>query len=446
MTLSTIETYSEFKTALGTELKNQAEGFVRTGYLLKVARDTDILKDSGYTTVAEFAQAEYGLSKDVVSRYIAINDRYAKDGYSEYLQEQYEGYGVAKLQEMLTLPDAVLGLMSPDLTKREIQDIKREIKEEEQTTDLEVMMEGEAPDQEHMTLLQKAIRRYFHEEREQFIQLADVIAGKAADPIEQTMDILAPSGVALKTVRVQGIGRLMLSIQGRDNDIEMLQVRTGEKEQISWQKFIYDLKMTFSGCTGRETWERIYGEPFKTPEPPKEEKKPEVAPVQPKHTQKNASNQAKSESKKPENVSKGQENVSMEPQNVSKGPESKPITQESAPVVPEGHQADTEEIPGQTSIEEDFKEYMPEKLEVVTGEIVENTESEEDGQAAGDNVIRGYKAAITADLRKLQSIWGSEDPNKVTAMLVITKSLEWRLERIKEAENEDGAEVSRSQE
>ncbi|MDE7436771.1 MAG: hypothetical protein K2N01_13260 [Lachnospiraceae bacterium] len=436
MTLSTIETYSEFKTALGTELKNQAEGFVRTGYLLKVARDTDILKDSGYTTVAEFAQAEYGLTKDVVSRYIAINDRYSRDGYSEYLQEQYEGYGVAKLQEMLTLPDAVLGLMSPDLTKREIQDIKREIKEEEQTTDLEVMMEGEAPDQEHMTLLQKAIRRYFHEEREQFIQLADVITGKAADPIEQTMDILAPSGVALKTVRVQGIGRLMLSIQGRDNDIEMLQVRTGEKEQISWQKFIYDLKMTFSGCTGRETWERIYGEPFKTPEPPKEEKKAEVAPVQPKPTQKNASKQTKSESKKPEDTSK-------EPAKVTEQPESEPITQEREPIVSEEQQAVAEQIPGQTSIEKDFKEYMS---EVVTGEIVENTESEEDEPAAGDNVIRGYKAAITADLRKLQSIWDSKDPNKVTAMLEITKNLEWRLERIKEAENEDGAEVSRSQE
>ena len=77
--LSTIQDYRQFKEALGTELRNQAEGFVRTGYLLKVARDTDILRDSGYATVAEFALAEYGLSKDVVSRYIAINDRYSKD-------------------------------------------------------------------------------------------------------------------------------------------------------------------------------------------------------------------------------------------------------------------------------------------------------------------------------------------------------------------------------
>lgn len=43
--LTTIDTYREFKSALDIELKNQAEGFVRTGYLLKKARDTEILKE-----------------------------------------------------------------------------------------------------------------------------------------------------------------------------------------------------------------------------------------------------------------------------------------------------------------------------------------------------------------------------------------------------------------
>ena len=45
--LININTYNEFKSALDTELQNQAEGFVRTGYLLKKARDTEILRESG---------------------------------------------------------------------------------------------------------------------------------------------------------------------------------------------------------------------------------------------------------------------------------------------------------------------------------------------------------------------------------------------------------------
>lgn len=155
--LSTIQEYRKFKEALGTELRNQAEGFVRTGYLLKRARDTDILKDSGYASVAEFALAEYGLSKDIVSRYIAINDRYSKDGYSEFLEEKYEGYGVAKLQEMLVLPDTIVEMITPEVSKREIQELKKEIKEEEKITDIEVLLERQETDTENMDLIQRII-------------------------------------------------------------------------------------------------------------------------------------------------------------------------------------------------------------------------------------------------------------------------------------------------
>ena len=68
-------TYSEFKEQLDTELKKSVESFVRIGYLLKIARDTEILYESGYLSVVEFAKAEYNLSKDQVSRFIAINDK-----------------------------------------------------------------------------------------------------------------------------------------------------------------------------------------------------------------------------------------------------------------------------------------------------------------------------------------------------------------------------------
>ena len=47
------KTYQEYKAELDGELQKTAEGFVRIGYLLKVARDTDILAESGYATVTE---------------------------------------------------------------------------------------------------------------------------------------------------------------------------------------------------------------------------------------------------------------------------------------------------------------------------------------------------------------------------------------------------------
>ena len=66
--------YLAFKQELDTELNKAADGFVKIGYLLRRAEDSDILRTSGYRNVTEFAAAEYGLSKDVVSRYININN------------------------------------------------------------------------------------------------------------------------------------------------------------------------------------------------------------------------------------------------------------------------------------------------------------------------------------------------------------------------------------
>lgn len=277
--LKTIGTYQEFKKALDTELYNQAEGFVRTGYLLKVARDTDILRESGYATVAEFAHAEYGLTKDVVSRYIAINDRYSEGGYSDRLQEQYQGYGVAKLQDMLTLPDAIIEVMSPEMTRKDIQEVKREYKEEE-ANPMASLMETPKTEQAEMTTLQQAMHQYLHDNREEFTRGFDVAMRAETEKEEAVngiLDAFAPSGVGIKTARIQGVGRVMISFRGKDAEVEVLNVRTQERQSYSWQQLIDELREVFSVDveeSGAEAWERIYEEEY-------EEKKEEVAPVQP---------------------------------------------------------------------------------------------------------------------------------------------------------------------
>lgn len=270
--LMKIDTYKEFKTALETELKNQAEGFVRTGYLLKKARDTEILKESGYTSVAEFAAQEYGLSKDIVSRYIAINDRYSVNGYSEQLQEKYKGYGVAKLQEMLVLPDSIVELTSPEMSKREIQTVKKEYKEEAEKGDIEVMLEGQNPEQEQLTVLHKFLNQYFYENREKYIELAAVMEGQLTsdEAVEKVLDVMAPSGMAIIPVRIRGIGKLMLSIKGKDNDVVLLNIRNDEKETLSWNMFIASMH---SENVSREKWEEIYNEPFEVKKEEKQETK-----------------------------------------------------------------------------------------------------------------------------------------------------------------------------
>ena len=135
------KTYQEYKKELDAVLTRTAEDFVQIGYLLKVARDTNVLAESGYATVTDFARAEYGIDKTQVSRFISINDRFSEDGYSDHLLPSYKGFGYAKLTLMLQIPDEINEALPPTLSKAEIQDIKDEVDAESKVTDIEVEIE-----------------------------------------------------------------------------------------------------------------------------------------------------------------------------------------------------------------------------------------------------------------------------------------------------------------
>lgn len=274
--------YSEFKSTLDREISNAAAGFVRIGYMLKVARDTNVLSESGYKSVAEFAQAEYGLSKDVVSRYIAINDRYSENGYSYELAEQYRAYGYAKLAEMLTLPAEVVEVLDDSLTKEEIRAIKTEIKEEQKITDLEVMMENPVPSE--MSLSEMALRKYMEDDLDTFAacsEISDMVFNDKT--VEAMLDALAPSGIAMHVVRIPGTGRLIMSIRGKDRPVETVNARTGEKDTRSWEELFGLMKGIFdvSAQWYMDQYCVIYGH-----EPAPKEEKQEVEPAQPKKEEK----------------------------------------------------------------------------------------------------------------------------------------------------------------
>ena len=232
--LQNICTYQEFKAATDREVLNQAEGFVRLGYLLRKAKDTEILRASRYTSVVEFAQEEYGLTETYVSRYMAINKRYSQNGYSPYLNERFQGYGMAKLAEMLTLSDEVVDALPPQLTRTEIQDVKREIRDEQAVTDLEVMMEEAEAGDAGESILEQWLYVYVRENKEDWDR-AKAMHPKISGP-EWVMAFLAPSGIGVKMARIKGCGKFMLAIKGKDRPLELINLRTNEKEEYSLEE------------------------------------------------------------------------------------------------------------------------------------------------------------------------------------------------------------------
>lgn len=360
-------TYEEYKAAVDTELQRSAESFVRIGYLLKVARDTDILRESGYENVNDFAKAEYGIDKTQVSRFIHINDRFSENGYSDQLKMQYQGFGYAKLAIMLQLPDAINEEITPNFSKSEVQAIKEEVDAEKEISDLEVLMEETDQKQEEYGLFAKVLHQLGRDNPELYLKLYDAVEntvydGTSAPIVDKLVDSLAPAGEAILSVRIQGEGRKMLSIKGKETRPTVTDIRTNEKRDCSWDDFIIDMEALCEDEDAKKSWEKLYGERF----PVKEEPKPkEVAPVQPKSAPKKEPKVVKAKAKKKEETKKEPvveqatlHDISKEIPKPQEAEDTKlPIEEESTE---EKETTEDEQVEGQTNIESDFPEYMPE--------------------------------------------------------------------------------------
>lgn len=410
----TFSKYADFKTVMDAEIKGAVQGFVNIGYLLKVARDTNILQESGYKTVAEFAKAEYGLTKDVVSRYIRINDRFSKNGYSMELKMEYENYGIGKLQEMLALPDEINDVLTPELSKEQIAETRREYQEEQQITDMEVLMEEKTEVQQSFnSTLEKAMFECLRAETEVF-KLVDM-ALNTAESIEERFELLfkalAPKGFENLFGRVPGEGKIMIVIAGRDKEITTVNMRTGDKEKFSWPEMLNAVRKIWSKGAGwgdvAGRYESIYGELFKLPEVVQEpQKKAEVAPVQ-----------QKKEPPKPEPKKPAQKKEPIVQQEEKDAKENE-TESEVVPVEPESEHVEISEVRESTANVESDEQHsemsvqrqgQKELLEEKIAELVEEIQDDMEILSAAVkgkrwNVVKIRLADIKSDVEQIEKL------------------------------------------
>ncbi len=425
--MSRYSSYGEYKQALDSELQKTAEGFVKIGFLLKQARDTNILEESGYKNYIEFAQAEYGIDKTTVSRFIRINDKFAEDGNSEQLQEQYRGFGYAKLAIMLQLPDEVNNIITPDFSKSEINALKDEVDEEGKVSDLEVMMEQEPMRTKYSeTTLDKAMMQLLHDETDLYINLhRGFEEGQTAEEkIKMISNVMAPAETKVYTVRIPGVGRLMVSMKGIERDIEVVNVRSGEKEAFTWEVLLdIVVHMCAMGkADAKEAWSRLYLERF----PEEEPKKVEVAPVQqkkPEPKKQSKVTKAKVDVPKPEKQEEmGQKETEETSQEEEENSQNTEMTENEAPEslhdidssIPapdsiedaaetqqndedccEVQQDTDEQIPGQDTVE-NHPEWIPEKNTEKSSDVIDAEFREIDEKQHEDEMKPDFEADMAA--------------------------------------------------
>lgn len=372
------KTYQEYKQELDAVLTRTAEDFVQIGYLLKVARDTNVLAESGYATVTDFARAEYGIDKTQVSRFISINDRFSEDGYSDHLLPSYKGFGYAKLTLMLQIPDEINEALPPTLSKAEIQDIKDEVDAESKVTDIEVEIErAEAAAVTDWSILPpegSPLKRNLWQlgkEQENLFRKLWEICNKGQYPRSASiMDALIPQGDAVYTVRIPGERRTQIIINS--DGATVINLKTLERSKYIPQDICYEVEELLNGGSSpEEQYKMLYGEDL-IPE------EPEIAPVQPDETPK----EKKPEKRKESRVTKANTEPKKKPKEPDKKPEQMTIPGAAPDPAPEEPQTqvndsssretdadnqntDTmgteEQVPGQTDLENDFPQYCPSK-------------------------------------------------------------------------------------
>lgn len=388
MELELYQDYEEFDRIFGEKVEkakqhamNLARDFVEIGYLLRRAKDTGILKGSGYRNIYEYAEDKYNIDQGTASRFMNINKRFSEGGYSETLQKQYEDFGRSKLAIMLKLPDVINEELSPEFSKEEIQTIKEEIDAERKITDLEVMIE-EPPawQQDEENLEYKALKQLLHDEPELYLNLCTT---KAAEQEKELFSLLAPMGEKLYTIRIVNVGKYSISIKESEETVALINFRSEEKQCYPKQKIAEILRVMLAAPEGeeKEYWSNLYGEEWPIREEKPEQKKPKPSRV----------TKAKVEQKKP--VQK------EEPEKEKVAPvQQNPEPVEGEPELTEEESEEAKSSEGQ----QDSKEEEPEQPEeVLSGEVEEENEPV--------IICHGLKEEIPSDEVKTASDGGNTE-------------------------------------
>lgn len=353
-----------------TGAMTMVQGAVELGYQLKVARDTGVLQESGYSSMGEFARAEYGLRPDQTTRYMQLNDKYSEDGYSRRLKEKYTGIGKTILMEMLTLPDIISDEITENFSKEDVRALSAELKEENEVTDLEVMMEETDQVQEKLpSILEQTAYQLGKDQPQIYIDLFEALY---INESQAAAEILAPDEEKIYSLRIPGTGRILLSLKLSEQQVRLINVRSQEKEDFTWQQLEAAFRKLMDFTNGpEESWKEQYGEEFPREEPQEiksDKKQPKVQKA--KKPERKKPEKTKPVGKVENSVDKSQK-TAVEQKEEQDGENTSSITPLEEPKIETKNEEKSQEtalketepqIPGQDNII-NHPEYMPKPAE-----------------------------------------------------------------------------------
>ena len=119
-----------------------AKQFVYIGFLLKEVRDYKYYEEGGYESVYSYAEYELGFKKSSTKNFIAIAEKFGVQKYTFQgirresqtmsLQQEYKDFNYSQLVELLAMSDTQRAKAKPEMTIKQLREIKRQPEEEKQ--------------------------------------------------------------------------------------------------------------------------------------------------------------------------------------------------------------------------------------------------------------------------------------------------------------------------
>lgn len=109
------------------DLKDLSVRFIKLGFHFYEVQRLKYYEAGGYSDVAEFAEAEFGIKRSTCYNYILLCQVFSRDGHSMFLDDKYKDYSYSQLVEMLSIchDSNKLKYITSSSTIREIRDIKK---------------------------------------------------------------------------------------------------------------------------------------------------------------------------------------------------------------------------------------------------------------------------------------------------------------------------------
>ena len=153
-------TFDDVCSIIHEKQKNMAMNYIAIGYFLRKAKEMELYKDGGYESIHDMAQDQFLMARQTTDHCMRINKKFSQDGNSPMLAGRFEDFSKSQLQEMLYLTDEQIDEVTPDMTVKDIRNIRKPAGEKEIASELNPDTEkGRKPTEEEKEILKELARK-----------------------------------------------------------------------------------------------------------------------------------------------------------------------------------------------------------------------------------------------------------------------------------------------